>query len=488
MKKIFTLCLLAGALMAQAKVYTLADLATIVGTLENTYEKNGETITETVGVTVDGNVYTITIPTGLAEGVDGIGYDDNNIILSKSYLTLVEGNDLTINAGETLLFAGAAQLEMSGKLTAYDAVFGAAEGSEGTAKGFRLYGDNASVGMGLCEFDYVGMNFGSTNGHLIMDQCDFIQHNAKSGNSAINFTSSCDGNSLTTCTFTNCQLSGVASGANVGVGIEVQGCQFKRDFAVNRLYPHINLSLAGDYTVDIHDNLVEGAYQTCRTGGIAVSNLLGASYTGTVYIRNNYVAGNSYGITLTGGGNVVIENNDVIDNKYIANAVQGGSGINITCNAANSLAKAYIRGNRIEGNLWGVTVIGNVDINAGKTEDPTAEDYNPGENFFVNNGNGGVLYDWYNNTTATSYAQGNYWNVDEQTEEKIETVIFHQKDDATLGEVIYMPPYEDPTAITDVKADASTNGDNRYYNIMGQPVAHPTTGIYIHNGRKVVVK
>ena len=484
MKKIFTLCLLASAVLAQAKVYTLADLASIVGTLENTYVKNGETITETVGVTAVGNVYTITIPTGLAEGVDGIGFDDNNIILSKNYLTLVEGNDLTVNAGEQLLFAGAAQLEMSGKLTAYDAVFGAAEGSEATAKGFRLYGDNAGVSMGLCEFDYVGMNFGSTTGHLIMEQCDFIGHNAKSGNSAINFTSSCGGNSLTTCTFTNCQLSGVASGANVGVGIEVAGCQFKRDFAVNRLYPHINLSLAGDYIVDIHDNLVEGACQTCRTGGIAVSNLMGASYTGTVYIRNNYVTGNSYGITLTGGGNVVIENNEVIGNKYIANAMTGGSGINITCNTTLAVAKAYMRGNRIEDNLWGVTVIGNVDINAGKTDDPAAEDYNPGENTFINNGNGGVLYDWYNNTTATSYAQGNTWNVAEQTREQIETVIFHKTDDASLGEVIFMST---PTAITDVKADATT-GQGRYYNIMGQPVSQPTPGIYIVDGHKVLVK
>lgn len=487
MKKFFTLLMLAGALTASAKVYTLADLASIVGTLENSYEKNGTTINETVGVTADGDVYTITIPTGLAEGVTGIGYDDNNIVLSKNYLTLVAGNDLVINEGETLLFAGAAQLEMSGALTATGATFGAAEGSESTAKGFRVYGDNTSAALTNCTFNYVGINFGSTNGQLVATNCDFNNHNAKGGNSAINFTSSCVGNEVKDCTFTKGQLSGVASGANVGVGITISGCEFTRDFAVNRLYPFINMSLSGDRDVYIENNRVVGAKETCRTGGIAVSNLLGSPFTGVVYVRNNYVEGNSYGITLTGGGDIVLENNQVVDNKYIANAMQGGSGINVTCNGANSLAKAYMRGNLIEGNLWGVTVIGNVDINAGKTENPNAEDYNPGENVFVDNGNDGVLYDWYNNTTATSYAQGNTWNVADQTQENIEQVIVHVVDDPSLGEVIFMPPYDPNTVITDVDA-APVAADSQYYNLLGQPVSHPTTGIYIHNGQKVLVK
>ncbi|MBQ7691526.1 MAG: hypothetical protein IJT30_10120 [Muribaculaceae bacterium] len=487
MKKLFTLLLLVGAITAQAKVYTLADLARIVGTLENTYEKNDATITETVGVTVDGNVYTITIPTGLAEGVTGIGYDDNNIILSKNYLTLVEGNDLIVSEGETLLFAGAAQLEMSGTLVAYDATFGAAEGSENTAKGFRIYGDHTMATFGNCTFNYVGVNFGSSEGALLVVGCDFNQHNAKGGNSAINFTSSCTGNIVKDCTFTNCQLSGVASGGNTGVGITIEDCDFERDFAVNRLYPHINMSLSGNRDVTIDGNRVIGAKVNSRAGGIAVSNLLGGTYTGTVYVRNNYVEGNSYGITLTGGGSIVIENNQVVDNKYIASAMSGGSGINITCNTSSSVGKAYIRGNLIEGNLWGVTVIGSVDINAGKVDNPAAEDYNPGENVFIDNGNGGVLYDWYNNTTATSYAQGNIWNVTEQTQDDIEQVIFHQVDDATLGEVIFMPPHEINTAITDIEA-APAVADGVYYNILGQPVTHPTTGLYIHNGQKVLVK
>ena len=181
MKKIFTLTLLASALIAQAKVYTLADLAQIVGTTENSYASGDETITETIGISIDGNVYTLTLPTKLADGVSGIGFDDNNIVLSKSYLTLIEGNDLTIGQDETLLFAGAGMIEMSGTLTATNATFGTAEGSEATAKGFRIYGDNTNATISGCTFDKVGLNFGSTNGCLKVEDCTFNEHNSKSG-------------------------------------------------------------------------------------------------------------------------------------------------------------------------------------------------------------------------------------------------------------------------------------------------------------------
>ena len=47
--------------------------------------------------------------------------------------------------------------------------------------------------------------------------------------------------------------------------------------------------------------------------------------------------------------------------------------------------------------------------------------------------------------------------------------------------------YNGATAITDVKSDAPA-GDGYYYNLQGQRVSNPTPGIYIRNGKKVVVK
>ncbi|MBQ4138282.1 MAG: hypothetical protein II592_01910 [Muribaculaceae bacterium] len=64
------------------------------------------------------------------------------------------------------------------------------------------------------------------------------------------------------------------------------------------------------------------------------------------------------------------------------------------------------------------------------------------------------------------------------------------------GEVVYKSPRYDelkdkltPTAVVDLKTTETRSGDNRYYNLMGQPVAKPTQpGIYIHQGNKIVIK
>ncbi len=64
------------------------------------------------------------------------------------------------------------------------------------------------------------------------------------------------------------------------------------------------------------------------------------------------------------------------------------------------------------------------------------------------------------------------------------------------GEVVYKSPRYDslhglitPTAVVDLKTDDVPQADNLYYNLMGQPVAEPTQpGIYIHHGKKIVIK
>ena len=48
---------------------------------------------------------------------------------------------------------------------------------------------------------------------------------------------------------------------------------------------------------------------------------------------------------------------------------------------------------------------------------------------------------------------------------------------------------EDPaTAIADLRSDAANAADDAYYDLTGRRVAHPTAGIYIHHGKKVIVK
>jgi hypothetical protein len=151
--------------------------------------------------------------------------------------------------------------------------------------------------------------------------------------------------------------------------------------------------------------------------------------------------------------------------------MNGGSGISLY--AIGQGVTAWIEGNVIKDNLWGITAIGDANYNMGKIDDPNAEDYNPGNNVFENNGNGGVLYDLYNNSASTIYAQGNTWGVDEQTAEKIETVITHKADNESLGEVIYMPK---TNGINSIDAD---NAPVEYFNLMGQKVLKPAEGVFI---------
>lgn len=475
MKKIFTLLFVATALLAGAKTYTLSELATLVPVLE---DGSG------VAVTAE-NTYVVNLPTSLPDGVNGIGYDNDNIVLSKKYFTI--NGDLVISEGETLLFAGVTEMEVNGNLTVTNATIGAAEGSEGTAKGFRMYTEGVSATLTGSTFNYVGINYGNgtEQGCLTATNCVFNNHNTKGGNAVINFTSLSNGNLIEFCEFNNPTLSAVASGANVPCGVTIKGNVIHKPNASTRLYPGINMSATGSFDIVIDGNEVYGPAAETRSGGIALACLLGNPPTGTLYVTNNYVENCSYGITLTGPGNVRMIGNTVLNNKYISNPNNGGSGLNITCNSANVVAKAYMQDNHIEGNVWGVTVIGNVDINAGCLDPTRADEYNPGGNVFVNNGNGDpfVQYDWYNNTANTSYAQGNIWSVEVQDAEHIAEVIVDKADNAALGEVIYMPA-GNPSAIETINVEG--NGNVQRYNLMGQPVDSNYRGIVIEKGKKVI--
>ena len=485
MKKIFTLCFMAVALMASANTYTLSQLAELVPALE-----------DGTGVAVVDGAYVINLPASLPEGVSGLGYDDNNIVLTKTYFTI--NGDLIISEGETLLFGGSSTMEVNGNLTITNATIGAAPGSEGTAKGFRMYKEGASATITGSTFNYVGINYGNgtEEGCLTVTGCTFNNHNSKGGNAVINFTSLSKGNLVQDCTFENPTLSAVASGANVACGITIKDNIINKPTTSARLYPGINMSATGPYDIVIDGNQVHGAAETTRSGGIALACLLGNPPTGTLYVTHNFVENCSYGITLTGPGEVRMINNTVLNNKYISDPDLGGSGLNITCNSANVIAKAYMQGNHIEGNVWGITVIGNVDINAGYLGDAKDIEYNPGENVFINNGNtkyaNGIdpegefqRWDLYNNSPNTVYAQNNYWYVAKDSTPRV--TVFDIADDPSKGEVIYSPWAGTTYTAIDV-INASNNGSTQRYNLMGQPVDSNYRGIVIEKGKKILVK
>jgi len=432
-----------------------------------------------------GNVYTFNALSQI-EGTGVTLLDDGSYLVSADF-TIAEGDVLQLQNNDVIKMADGVRITLDG-----DADFAPADtavitrDAEGSKpKGFWMMGENGNATLKNVTFEYVGVVFGGANSSLTANNCTFTLHNGKSSSSgALSFNASCGGNVVENCYFIENTLNAIGNGATNPVGIIIRNCLFWHNTTDNRNKPQINLTVGGDYDVLIADNEVIGG-QFTLSGGIGLSNMMGLAHSGINIIENNYIADNRYGITTIGSVDAIIRNNTMIDNCYDPNPNNGGSCVSIY--DSSSSANIYMEGNWMEGGLWGITVpTGAPNINLGKVEDPEAEDYNPGNNTFVNNGNGGELYDLFNNGTATIWAQGNTWNVAEQTEENIEEVIYHQVDDPSKGLVIFMPAKTPSTAVEEVSA--AQQQDNRYYNLMGQPIENPTGGIYIHNGKKILVK
>ena len=433
-----------------------------------------------------GNVYTFNSLSQI-EGTGVTLQDDGSYLVSADF-TIAEGDVLQLLNNDVIKMADGVRITLDGDadFTPADTAVVTRDAEGSKPKGFWMMGENGNANMKNVTFEYVGVVFGGLNSSLHADNCTFTLHNGKSSSSgALSFNASCGGNIVENCYFIENTLNAIGNGASNPVGIIIRDCIFWHNTTDNRNKPQINLTCAGDYDVYITGNAVIGG-QFTMSGGIGVSNMMGMGHTGKVYIEDNYIADNRYGITTIGSMDAIIKNNTMIDNCYETNPNNGGSCVSIYDSSSSS--NIYMEGNWMEGGLWGITVpSGAPNINLGKVEDPEAEDYNPGNNTFVNNGNGGVLYDLFNNGTGTIWAQGNTWNVDEQTEEKIEEVIYHQVDDPSKGLVIFMPAHQDgPSSVEEIEAAQQTDG--LYYNLMGLPVSAPVAGIYIHNGKKILVK
>ena len=458
------------------KIYSLLLMAAVaVGAMANDFVTDGT-----------GNVYTFNALSQI-EGTGVTVQDDGSYLVSADF-TIAEGDVLRLENNDVIKMADGVRITLDGDadFAPADTAVVTRDAEDSKPKGFWMMGENGNANLKNVTFEYVGVVFGGLNSSLHADNCTFTLHNGKSSSSgALSFNASCGGNIVENCYFIENTLNAIGNGASNPVGIIIRDCLFWHNTTDNRNKPQINLTCAGDYDVYITGNQVIGG-QFTMSGGIGVSNMMGMGHTGKVYIEDNYITENRYGITTIGSMDAIIKNNTMIDNCYETNPNNGGSCVSIYDSSSSS--NIYMEGNWMEGGLWGITVpSGAPNINLGKVEDPEAEDYNPGNNTFVNNGNGGVLYDLFNNGTGTIWAQGNTWNVDEQTEEKIEEVIYHQVDDPSKGLVIFMPAHQDGSSSVE-EIEAAQQTDGLYYNLMGQPVSAPAAGIYIHNGKKILVK
>lgn len=378
-------------------------------------------------------------------GVEKFAEASSPTYLVSSNLSFGTSDTLRIQTGDLLKLGDGVLIEVKGHA---DFAAGHEGGTKITRsdesanpKGIQVFDDQKASGVFKnIYFEYVGIRYSGYK-PLMVDSCEFHLSNGKLNSSGvISFYTTRGANTVTNSIFKDNVVCCIGGGANYTNGLVFENNYLENNNTENRNKPQINLTVGGDESIVISGNTIIGNKRESgnMVGGIAVANMLGLSGSNKVYITNNDIRYNRYGITTMGSLDAVIENNKIIDNHYESNAMNGGSGISISDSQGKQ--KCWILGNEIVGNLWGVTIIGgSSDICLGKIDD---SNYVPGHNHFYNNGNNGELFDVYNNGTSTIYAQGNLWGVDEMEPYKIENVITHKTDNKNLGEVVYQPTIE----------------------------------------------
>jgi len=454
MKKLILLMVLAPLQMLHAEgyktagdgtVYSIASLADIGETNVIVYEH--EPTPDNVAT------YELRGDITIAKG-DKFVMDDGIVVrLAKDVTLSIEGEgDFALTNGSTFI------------------------GQEGQAA-VSIDGTTATT-FKYCHFQQAGLELRS-EGATSVSHCTFRQHDGSTA-AALYFISAGAESTIEDCIFEDCAKAAIGSAANASQPLTISGCTLTNNSTLNSNVPQINITAASK--LNIVNCTINGNPEHTMVGGLGISNFM--RYEADVTISGCTISNNRYGIGLVGpAAHITIEDNTLLNNRYETNPMNGGSGISLY--DPYQLTDARITGNHIEGSLWGITVIGCKAVNAGRIDVEESDDsYNPGKNTFKDNGFDGQLYDLYNNSDITVYAQGNTWNVSEQTAEQIETVIFHQNDDPTLGEVVYMAGT--PEGIDSLEALQSADVGS-VFTLQGQRVQGMCRpGLYIVGGRKVM--
>lgn len=229
------------------------------------------------------------------------------------------------------------------------------------------------------------------------------------------------------CYFLLNEGAAIGSPANGQSSPKIVNCEFDSNVDGANM-PQINLGPGSEDTIYIVGNLIDGTYATFHTGGISIADLMGTGET-KIMLKDNVIKNNRYGYNQQGYHlSSTIIGNEFLENYHEDNPMNGGSGISIYGMDENN--KAVLRGNIVTGNLWGITAINAFDIDLG-----TENDW--GNNQIHDNGNGGVVYDLYNNSACDIMAVGNNWGT--SNERLIEDHIVHQNDNPSLGLVTFVP-------------------------------------------------
>lgn len=346
-------------------------------------------------------------------------------------LMIAENDSLVLDENLTLEIAEGIEVGIEGYFKSdADEITITAIDSENPYEGFWFY-DTAEVYFNNTLVEY--------GGGIRVITPDFLMENSEVSNNT-NADGSATGGAISfsngspiirNSTFKNNVHPALSSGANTSVSIQIENCYFEGNNTSNTNAPQINMGPSGESdSTRIINNTVIGNRDLTNVGGISASSLMGVE--NKISIRGNTVKDNRYGITSMGNSSGFITDNIIEDNNSENAPMNGGSGINLF-----STNMIYVTNNEIRRNLWGITLQGTALVNLGSDGD---ENFNPGGNIFSENENGGVTYALFNNTSNAVEALHNCWiEGQESTADDVENVISHIVDDPELGEVFFDP-------------------------------------------------
>jgi hypothetical protein len=427
--------------------------------------------------TSPGNGTTYTLP-DLVSVSNGAVTNEGTVFSFNSDITISANDVLKIDNQVTRINAVGVLITVNGSMICTNAARVGIYGDMGQNQQFSMRFENATDCQLKTLYFSDGCGIKVIESDVEFVDCKFVYFTCNYANAVIDFMN-CNP-LIEDCYFLRNEGAAISSPANGQGSPRILNNQLEENVTSNINSPQINLGPGAEDTIYIVGNDIDDDYATHRVGGISVADLMGTGST-KVLVKDNVVKNGRYGYNQQGLTiSSVIERNQFIDNHFEDNPMNGGSGISIYGMDGNN--KAILRYNIITGNLWGITAINAFDIDLG-----TEEDW--GNNQIHDNGNGGVIYDLYNNSACDIMAVGNNWATSHASE--IEEHIVHQYDNPSYGLVTFIPfvgddeVYENKTMDFAVWPNPVSNG---VFNLVLDETTPSEVVIYNLNGQEILLQ
>ena len=427
----------------------------------------------------DGTTYTLP---DLVTVSDGTVTNDGTVFTIHHDLTISPNDVLLINNQVTRIDAIGVLITIQGTFNCTNNARVKLYGSETPSLKFSLRFENATNCYMHNMYLSDGAGIKLIESDVVFDDVKFVYFTQDYCSSVIDIFNCSP--TINNCFFMLNDGPAIGSPANGQSSPQITNCQFdcNSDKSTN---PQVNLGPGSTDTILISGNTFDGTYDiNARVGGLSIADLMGVGDTKVKLVNNTFKEGrygyNQQGQTISS----VIIGNQFINNNHETNPMNGGSGISIYGYSTN--CKAMLRNNIISGNLWGITAIYYHDIDMG-----TIDEW--GNNTIRENGNNGVVYDLYNNSTCDLMAVGNDWGTIDLNE--IRDHIVDQTDDPSLGLVTFIP-YVGYTQLEEnaPKSTALDLSNATVFTITGQRVNSESLkpGIYVvitdQGAKKIVIQ